>query len=962
MRRRGRARIVVRRDRDRRRRCAGVRRRAVDRSTRRAPRRSHIAGRLVADVRPRRPASTSSSPAASSSRPPVADAAARQPSAASRRRTDHLDGGVIVPFVILSCSRSSPSHHERAAHGAPGALQIDVVGKRWWWEVTYPGTGITTANEIHVPLGTPIELHLTSDNVIHSFWVPQLAGKIDTIPGQANHLRFTRRHARHVPGRVRGVLRHPARAHGLRRGRADRRPTSTGGSPSTRAPPLEPASELADDGELAFNARVVRRLPHDRRHRRHRHRRPRPHRRRARARRSAPSTVAQHAGGPRALDPGRPGDEAGHLDARIRPVRRRRAGLVAYLESLRVDDGPLAVDRAADARASTSELDERLGGRARDPRLLHHRRPQARRHPLHRTPRSSSSSSPGCSRWSCARSSPSRTPTSLSAETYNELFTMHGTTMIFLFNTPVLAGFGNYLLPLQIGSPRHGLPATERVQLLDLPLRRASSCTRASSSATRPNGGWFAYMPLTTQGVLARHQPRLLGPRRRLRRHLDDGRRGELHRHDVQDARAGHDAEPHADLRVVDARVLVHDDLRRAGRHGRRRRCSSSTASSARSSSCPAHGGSTLLYQHLFWFWGHPEVYILFLPATGMISMIIPVFSRRALAGYLWIVDRAGRDRVHQLRRVGAPHVRDRAARRWRWRSSPRSAWSSRSRAASSSSRGSRRCGAGKVRLTTPMLFAVGFLLIFLLGGITGVMVAVLPFDWQVTDSYFVVAHFHYVLNGAVVFPIFGALYYWCPKMTGRMLDERLGKMELLDDVRRLQRDVLPDAHPRLPGHAAARVHVRLRPRVGHAQPDRSASASFVFGPARCSRRATSCGASATARRGARNPWDADSLEWATSSPPPEYNFAAIPVVASRHPLWDRSLPSAIEVTADEPSTRALGVDGALEQTMPVTDGLRRASAGQCSASPSRPTCRSWPRSASPCSSSGCSSRPRWSA
>ena len=188
----------------------------------------------------------------------------------------------------------------------------------------------------------------------------------------------------------------------------------------------------------------------------------------------------------------------------------------------------------------------------------------------------------------------------------------------------------------------------------------------------------------------------------------------------------------------------------------------------------PSHGGSALLYQHLFWFWGHPEVYILFIPATGMISMIITVFSRHPLVGYRWIVIAllaigfiSFGVWVHHMFATGLPVlataffsavslviVIPSGIQFFAWIATM---WK------------------GRVRLTTPMLFALGFLLIFLLGGITGVMVAVLPFDYQVTDSYFVVAHFHYVLNGAVVFPIFGALYYWLPKMTGRLLSERLG-------------------------------------------------------------------------------------------------------------------------------------------------------------------------------------------
>ena len=154
------------------------------------------------------------------------------------------------------------------------------------------------------------------------------------------------------------------------------------------------------------------------------------------------------------------------------------------------------------------------------------------------TRRSSSSSSPGSSRSSCARSSPQPNAHVLGPETYNELFTMHGTTMIFLFNTPVLAGFGNYLLPLQIGTRDMAFPRLNafsywifllagHLPLLELPRR-----------ARRPTAAGSRYTPLTDKAVLARHQPRLLGPRRRLRRHLHDGRRGQLHRHHLQDARA----------------------------------------------------------------------------------------------------------------------------------------------------------------------------------------------------------------------------------------------------------------------------------------------------------------------------------------------------------------------------------------------------------------------------------------
>ena len=338
-----------------------------------------------------------------------------------------------------------------------------------------------------------------------------------------------------------------------------------------------------------------------------------------------------------------------------------------------------------------------------------------------------------------------------------------------------------------------------------------------------------------------------------------------------------------------------------------------------------ALGGSALLYQHLFWFWGHPEVYILFVPATGMISQIIPVFSRRPLAGYLWVAASLVTIGfisfgvwVHHMFATGLPPLAmaffsavsliiaiPSGVQFFAWIATM---WK------------------GTVRLTTPMLFAVGFLLIFLLGGITGVMVAVLPFDWQVTDSYFVVAHFHYVLNGAVVFPIFGAIYYWAPKMTGRLLSERLGKLSFwvmfvgfnitffpmhilgfLGMPRRVYtyRDGL--------GWEGLNVMVSLGSLV-FAVGTGITLVNFILSRRR-------------GRPAGDDPWEADSLEWATTSPPPDYNFASVPVVASAHPLWDQKpLPYASSGADDE--TRGLGPEGAADRETPITSGIDTAPEG----------------------------------
>ncbi|MCU1501482.1 MAG: cytochrome oxidase, partial [Ilumatobacteraceae bacterium] len=319
------------------------------------------------------------------------------------------------------------------------------------------------------------------------------------------------------------------------------------------------------------------------------------------------------------------------------------------------------------------------------------------------------------------------------------------------------------------------------------------------------------------------------------------------------------------------------------------------------------------------WFWGHPEVYILFIPAVVMVTQLITTFSRRPLAGYVWTVGALLGNAfisfgvwVHHMFANGLPTTAmgffsaasfviaiPSAILYFAWIGTM---WG------------------GRVRFTTPMLFALGFLVIFLLGGITGVMVASLPFDLQVTDSYFVVAHFHYVLNGAVVFPIFGAIYYWFPKMTGRMMDERLGKwsfwtmlvgfnvtfgpMHVLGEMGMPRRVYTYDAGL---GWATLNLIISL------------GSVLFAAGTL-----LTVLNVVLSLRRGpvaGPDPWHADTLEWAISSPPPDQNFDAVPVVASRHPLW---FPAPLQLAADSDDelTHSQGEQGALERTSPITSGL----------------------------------------
>ena len=299
-----------------------------------------------------------------------------------------------------------------------------------------------------------------------------------------------------------------------------------------------------------------------------------------------------------------------------------------------------------------------------------------------------------------------------------------------------------------------------------------------------------------------------------------------------------------------------------------------------------ARGGSAMLWQQLFWFFGHPWVYIIFLPATGMISMLLPVFARRPIVGYTWVAFATVLTGVvgfgvwvHHMFATGMTQM-------------AMSFFSAASMTISVFSAVQvfawvATIWQGRPVLTASMHFALGFLAVFVIGGLNGIVTAVIPFDWQLTDTYFVVSHLHYVLVGANMLPVFAAFYYWLPKMTGRMLDERLGKWSFWIDVRRLQPDVLPDAHPRAARDAAAHLHVSRGDRLGKSQSRRNRSACSSSPPASPLSLWNFFWSLSHGAVAGRNPWNADTMEWETESPPPVYGSETIPVVTTRHPLWD---------------------------------------------------------------------------
>jgi cytochrome c oxidase subunit I len=300
-------------------------------------------------------------------------------------------------------------------------------------------------------------------------------------------------------------------------------------------------------------------------------------------------------------------------------------------------------------------------------------------------------------------------------------------------------------------------------------------------------------------------------------------------------------------------------------------------------------GGSAVMWMHFFWIFGHPEVYVLIIPAFAFISEIVPVFSRKAIFGYpVMVAATVGIGFIafsvwaHHIFTIGMPSYGN--------------AFFVATSMAIAVPTGIKifnwvgTMWGGKIRFATPMLFAVAFLFQFLIAGLTGIMLANAPFDWAVGNSYFVVAHFHYVIVGGILFALFGAFYYWFPKVTGRMMDERLGKWHfwlfiigfhltfdfmhipgLLGMPRRI--------YTYAPGHGWAIWNLIVTIGVFF---QLVAVLIFVFNLVQSYFQGALAG---------DDPWDAWTLEWSTSSPPPAYNFGVIPEVKSRRPLWDLKHP-----------------------------------------------------------------------
>src|SRR3954447_17136497 len=486
----------------------------------------------------------------------------------------------------------------------------------------------------------------------------------------------------------------------------------------------------------------------------------------------------------------------------------------------------------------------------------------------------------------------------IGASRFNELFTMHGSTMMFLFAVPVMEGIAVYMIPLMLGTRSTAFPRLNAFSYY-MYLFGGLMLWGAFVLNVGPDIGWFAYTPLS-------------GPQ------FSPGKRADIWAQMITFTEVS---------ALAAAVVLVTTILktRAPGMTLARMPLFAwamlvvavmivfSMPSVALASSMLISDrligtnffnhyehGDALLWQHLFWFFGHPEVYIIFLPATGFVSVITETFCRRPIFAYpvvvlalistgilafgLW---------VHHMFATGLPRV-------------GYSFYTSASMTVAIPTGLQIFCWLatmwdGRPRFAVPMLYVVGFIVTFVIGGLTGVIIAAVPLDLELHDTYFIVAHFHYVLIGGAVFPLLGILTYWYPKITGRMMSETLGKIGFWMIFLGFQLTFFP---MHLAGLLGMPRRVYTYPAgLGLELPNLLSSiGAFVVAAAVV---LFVINGIFSLYRGAiapPNPWGASTLEWAAASPPPPYNFAHIPVVESRTPLWDAKgeLPVVTGLRVDE--------------------------------------------------------------
>jgi cytochrome c oxidase subunit 1 len=479
----------------------------------------------------------------------------------------------------------------------------------------------------------------------------------------------------------------------------------------------------------------------------------------------------------------------------------------------------------------------------------------------------------------------------LSQEQYNQLFTMHGTIMLLLYATPILFGFANYILPLQIGAPDVAFP---RLNAFSYWLYLFGGLIVVGGFLT-PGGaadfGWFAYTPLSDAlhspgagadmwitGLLVSGLGTILGGVNMLTTVVCLRAPGmTLFRMPIFTW----------NILVTSLLILLAFPILTAALMGllADRQLGAHVFD-------PANGG-VILWQHLFWFFGHPEVYIVALPFFGIVSEIFPVFSRKPLFGYsglvyatLGIAALSVVVWAHHMYATGAVLM-------------PFFAFTTFLIAVPTGIKFFNWIGTmwkGQLTFESPMIFSVGFLVTFLFGGLTGVLLAAPPIDFHVSDTYFVVAHFHYVLYGTIVFATFAGIYYWFPKMTGRMMDERLGKLHFWLTFIGFHGTFLVQHW--LGNEGMPRRYADYMPSDGFTTLNTiSTIGAFTLG---ASMIPFLWNVFKSYRYGeivdVDDPWGyGNSLEWATSCPPPRHNFTELPRIRSERPAFDLHYPHIAE-------------------------------------------------------------------
>ena len=472
----------------------------------------------------------------------------------------------------------------------------------------------------------------------------------------------------------------------------------------------------------------------------------------------------------------------------------------------------------------------------------------------------------------------------VSAEFYNQLFTMHGTTMIFLAIMPLSAAFFNFLIPLQIGARDVAFPRLNAFSYW-VYLFGGLFITIPIFFAVAPNAGWFGYAPLTTKP----YSPGL---------NIDFWVIG-LQILGVSSLAAAFNflttiinlrapgmtlmrmpmftwmafivqvllvlAFPVITIALV---FLLFDRFFGTNFYN--------TVSA---------GADPLLWQHLFWIFGHPEVYILILPAFGLVSEVIPVYSRKPLFGYPVMVYSGILIAVlgfgvwaHHMFAVGMGPIADTffglttmliaiptGVKIFNWIAT---------------------MAQGAIRYTTAMLFGISLVALFTIGGISGIMHASPPADLQQTDTYFIVAHFHYVLFGGSIMGIFAGIYHYFPKITGRVMDERLGKIHFWLMFIAMNLTFFPMHFSGMLG-MPRRIYTYDSGQGWDLYNAMSSIGAMLFPIAMLFFIYNFLRSRKTGEPAGPNPWDAGTLEWTIPSPPPEYNFAKLPNVTSRYPLWE---------------------------------------------------------------------------